>query len=200
MILKFVEKLHILIDKYTAVECGMRDNAFLYGICNPSPPLAEHIIFSSMPEDVMQGMINAYKLEFPQELLDLYGVMNGANLFWSVDYIGKKKIRIPFNYLSIYGIPLTYDRMHIEPYNISIEDLNRPRETPDNWLKFGSYQSLENSSIRFDLYVDTDTDHVFSVEHGIKICTVTESWKSIDECLCFLLDTMIDGLQLMNNT
>ena len=127
----------------------------------------------------------------PAELLNLYRFMNGADLFWSVKKIGTRQI--PFNSLSIYGVPLTFDRLHLEPFNIRIEDLNRPNNTPDSWLKFGSYYSPTVTDIRFDLFVDTESLVVFAVKNGCNVCCIEKSWNSIDCCLCCLLDEQIKG-------
>ena len=188
--MNFVNKINDLIATYDSNVCGARDNAILYGMCNPAPPLATHIVFLPMPIEVMQGMISDYKRTFPKELLTLYNTMNGADLFWSVRYVGKKNIRIPFSYFSIYGIPLTYDREHIEPFNISIEDLNRPKGVPDTWLKFGAYYRPENNINRLDLFVDTEVDRVFAVEHDCDECCVVATWDTIDNCLCCVFDLL----------
>lgn len=186
----FINKINNLIETYDGNACRAQDNAFLYGICNPVPPLATHIIFSPMPKEVMKDMINNYRRIFPKELLVLYSIMNGADLFWSVRFVGKKNTRIPFSCFSIYGIPLTYDREHIEPFNISIEDLNRPERTPNSWLKFGSYYRPENNINRLDLFVDTEKGGVFAVEHDSSECCVAATWDSIDSCLCCVFDLL----------
>lgn len=186
----FLEKLHALLDTFDSESCKARDKAMLYGICDPTPPLAAHIVFSPMPNEVMLDMIKDYKRTFPKELLMLYRAMNGADLFWSVRFVGKKNTRIPISCFSIYGIPLTHDRKHIEPFNIRIEDLNRPNGIPDNWLKFGSYYSPKNTTDRLDLFVDTDLNRVFAVEHGNADCCVTATWNSVDDCLCSVFDIL----------
>lgn len=188
--MKFLERIINLHSTYTDEECGIQDNAQLYGVCNPTPPLATHVVFRPMTQDIMQDLINNYKRRFPKALLEIYQVMNGADLFWKVRFVGKKKIPIPLCSFSIYGVPLTYDRMHIEPYNICIEDLDRPNGTPDNWLKFGSYYRPGNESDRIDLYVDTDCDSVFAVKHGSTDCCILSSWDSIDSCLCCIFDLL----------
>lgn len=186
----FLRKIESLQHIYRADECVVQDNAFLYGVCNPKPPLATHIVFNPMPQEAMQNLVNNYKLAFPTELLGLYRVMNGADLFWTVRFVGKKKTRIPICCFSIYGVPLTYDRKHIEPYNISVEDLNRPRKTPESWLKFGSYYRPTNMIDRLDLFIDTNQSAVFAIEHEREECRVVESWSSIDNCLCSVFDLL----------
>lgn len=188
--MKFLKKLQDFLDLYTESSCGVRDNAFLYEVYTSTPPLAKHIVFASMPEDVTLNLISAYKHKIPTELLDLYKVMNGANLFWKVRFVGPKNTRIPYSCLSIYGVPLTWDREHIEPFNICIEDLNRPKGIPDNWLKFGAFNANEKIENRLDLFVDTTTNTAFAVEHNSVECCVSKSWNSIDDCLCDLFDLL----------
>lgn len=185
--MKFLNKIDALRLSYDHNLCSTKDNALLFGVCEPSPPLATHILFKPMSDEIIQNLINEYKRNFPAELLALYKTFNGADLFWTVRYLGKKNIRIPFCRFSIYGIPLTFDRNHIEPFDIRIEDLSRPDDTPDSWLKFGSYYTLGNVE-RFDLFVDTDNLKVFALENSSDQLAVAATWDSVDECLCYIFD------------
>lgn len=187
--MNFLNKINILCNNYDEEKCCLKDNAFLYGVFNSPPPLAKHIIFSPLPETTLLCITENYKCTFPTELLTIYQKMNGANLYWSIHQIGKK-VCIPINYLSIYGIPRTNDRNCIEPFNISIEDLNRPNGTPDSWLKFGSYYRPENVFNRFDLFIDTNLSKVYSIEHNNPDCRIIETWDSIDSCLCHIFDLL----------
>lgn len=188
--MKFLEKINGLKCKYDKCVCDMKDNAFLYDLLTPSPPLATHIVFAPMPKEVMNNMICNYKLSFPNELLELYNYMNGADLFWTSCEIGKSNRRIPISRLSIYGIPLTDDRKHLEPFNISIEDLGRPKGTPKSWLKFGSFYYPEDLFKRKMLFVDVDSLKVFAVDENEVECSIVENWNSIDECLCYVFDLL----------
>lgn len=189
--MKFLQKINDFVNSCDKDKCGTMDEAVLYDVYDQTPPLARHIIFNPMPKSVMESMIDHYKLTFPKQLLTIYSAMNGATFFWKVIFLGREKIRIPINQLSIYGIPLTYDRQHLEPFNISIEDLNRPKGTPDTWLKFGSFYRPDDMSDRFDLFVDVETEEVFAVKHGVnEDCSVTETWKTVDDCLCCVFDLL----------
>ncbi|MBR7163409.1 MAG: hypothetical protein IKD21_00340 [Clostridia bacterium] len=183
----FLKKVFKSLNTYKSDACGVKDKASLYGICDPTPPLATHIVFAPMPGDIKQDLVSDYKRTFPTDLLTLYSAMNGANFFWSTYVVGRNT-KIPFNYFSIYAVPLTHDRQHIEPFNIRIEDLNRPNNTPESWLKFGSYYRPENTTNRLDLFIDTDTSEVFAVEHDCAECCVFKMWHSLDSCLCSLWD------------
>lgn len=79
--MKFLAKISSLKNIYGAEKCGVKDNALLYGIYDSTPPLAKHIVFSPMPENVMQEMVRNYKRPFPKELMMLFQALNGADLF-----------------------------------------------------------------------------------------------------------------------
>ena len=85
---------------------------------------------------------------------------------------------------------MTNDRKHLEPLNISIEDLGRPKESPENWLKFGSFYYPDNLLKKIDLFVDVESLNVFAVDSEETVCSVVDNWKSIDECLCNLFDIL----------
>jgi hypothetical protein len=183
--MNFLKQVKDLCDGYKDLY-SLRDNALLYGVYKQAPPLAEHIIYSPMPNNIIQNLVENYTHTFPSELLTLYKAMNGADLFWIVRHIGNRRIKITHALLSIYGVPLTVDRKHIEPFNIIIEDLNRPKNTPSCWLKFGSYYKKEDTD-RLDLFVDTQTANVYSVTHGSDNCCVIDTWDTIDICLSSIL-------------
>lgn len=187
--MKFLTKIDNLLEKYNNSSYKKIDEANLYGLFDSPPPLARHVVFNSMPQSVMQNIVKNYKLHFPKQLLTIYKTMNGANLFWTTFAINEN-LHIPMNYLSIYGVPLTYDRKHLEPFNISVEDLGRADDTPQNWLKFG-YFCFPNDSVEgYDLFVNVDTEKTFAVESRTERCNIIYTWNSIDECLCDILDKL----------
>ena len=189
--MNFFKKVSTLIEANIDSHETM-DHAGLYCVYQQPHPLAKHVIFSPMPDGLIKHMIENYKRTFPEQLLVLYTVMNGANLFCTVRLMEQKKtkrtFRIPHISFSIYGIPLTYDRMHIEPFNISIEDLNRPAGTPDSWLKFGCFCRPEELSKRMDLFVDVECGQVYAIDHDANECCISETWNSVDNCLCHVFD------------
>lgn len=190
--MKFLRILDCLRSDYSD-NCKIQDNAVLYGVNNQPPPLAKHIVFNPMPPIAIDDIVSNYKLDFPTELLKFYSKTNGADFFWTLCSLEKSKIQIPFCLFSIYGIPLTHDRKHIEPYNIVIEDLNRPNGVPECWLKFGSYYMPDNLSIRHDLFVDTIQNTVFAVNHEQAECCIMKTWDSIDICLCSIFEFLSAG-------
>ncbi len=194
--MKFIEILSDLINSYNDDERGVRDQAILCGVSNSPPPLAEHIIFSPMPHEIKQNLISNYKNTFPKELLTLYDYINGAILFWTlVDT--NKGYKIPYYYFTVFGAPLTYDRLHVEPFNITIEDLGKPVGTPANWLKFATYASPENVKVEYNLFVDTQTGNVFSTELKAPKCKIVSTWNSVDDCLCSVFN-MLQGTYKRN--
>ena len=186
--MSFIDRIQALKQSYSAVACARRDHAFLLGTFAKTPPLARHIVFAPMPEAAKADLLRSYKRAFPADLLEIYSYMNGADLFWARHCIPKAKIEIPVKHLTVFGVPLSADREHLEPYNISVEDLNRPQDTPEAWLKFGSYALPHAPELRWDLFVDTDSGAVNAVESRIRECAVHKSWESIDRSLSELFD------------
>ena len=180
--MKFLEKVMTLMSSYDETVCGMRDQGRLYGKCEELLT-AKHVIFQPMPEAVQKQLLEDYRRPFPPELLEIYQFMNGGNLFTKpLNIQGYKISDIHF---SIYGIPLTNDRKHLEPFNIQIEDIDRREKVSKSWLKFGSYKHL-NHKDKIGLFADTDSRKAYAAVHdrAKNKTTVLESWDSIDECLC----------------
>lgn len=188
--MEFLERIERLRSHYDKSKCKDIGTAWLYGLYDLTPPLAEHIVFAPMPHEVMRHMLDSYKRAFPSALLTLYGAMNGADLFWVPRLLGKSKRRLALSHFSLYGVPLTTDRKHVEPFHISIEDLSRPKGTPDNWLKFGSYYMPDDALNRLELFIDTESNRVFATKHGSDVCRVTAEWESLDSALCEIFDTL----------
>ena len=190
--MKFLDKVCKLKAGYDESRCERRDKAVLFGLSHKVPPIADHIIHDPMPDDVMKAMVENYMLEFPSQLLEIYHEMNGVSLFCDAEERAFRKniVRIPIFRFCIYGIPLTHDRKHMEPFNISIEDLNRPKGTPRHWLKFGSYAEPKSKYECVDLFADTTSGEVYALENRSPKCEVLEKWDSIDECLCSVFELL----------
>lgn len=187
----FVEKINCIKEKYSQSQ-STQGCAELYNLYDSAPPLAKHIIYSPMNKNITEHLVMSYKLTIPKELLSIYQAMNGADLFWTTWEVPKTNIKIPVCCFSIYGIPIENSRKYPEPFNISVEDLNRAPDTPSYWLKFGSYCQPDNISYKFDLFVDTKSGDVYATEHNVSKCTILQVWNSIDNCLCSIFD-MLDG-------
>lgn len=186
----FLEKIsklsHSACNKLYAEE----SNAVFIGLCDGRPDHAKHIIFRPMSESLIGHLVQSYARNFPKELISIYREMNGADLFWTSRYVPRAKIHIPFCMFSLYGIPCSDSRKNTEPFNISIEDLNRAKDTPAEWLKFGSYYEPKTYSHKRDLYIDTEDKKVYSVDHDSESCNVLRKWLSIDACLCEVFDLL----------
>lgn len=102
----------------------------------------------------------------------------------------KGVLSIPLCQLSVYAVPLQDSRTSLQPFNISLEDLNRPKGTPENWLKFGAYYKPNNNFTRSDLYVDVDNDRTFAVKHNSDVLQIEEKWENLDLCLCSIFDLL----------
>lgn len=180
--MKFIEKIVSLMSSYPEKECGMMDQGRLYGKCEELLT-AKHVIFLPMPDSVQKSLVADFKRPFPPELLEIYRFMNGGDLFTKPLQI--QGYKISDIHFSIYGVPLTYDRKHLEPFYIRIEDGDRREKVPKTWLKFGSYKH-EKYKDKIGLFVDTDSMKAHSAVHD-RTCnktTILESWKTIDDCLC----------------
>lgn len=157
-----------------------------------SIPIAKHIIFAPMDKPTMEYLLESYKLPFPKDLLEIYKTANGMKLFLKrVVYHSNISEETHFFCdagLSIYGIPLSLripDRP--EPFNISIEDLNRLPGTPNNYLKFGSFVLRQGELKKeYDLFVDVECGKTCTVPRTGETAVIQETWESIDSCLCDL--------------
>ena len=185
----FIEKCKtILSTSHQRTE----NNSILCGMCPQNTSFPEHVIYKPMLDEMINHLMQSYKRDIPKELLYLYKCMNGADLFWTTRHIKRIKRSIPFCRFSIYGIPVSGASGAREPFNISLEDLSRPMYTPEQWLKFGSYYEPNNFSNKYDLFVDTESNHVFAVSHDCSNCCVIHNWSSIDECLCGIF-SLLEG-------
>lgn len=182
--MNFLELIKELSILFPASSCHKSGNAFLYGACETEPYRAKHVVFSPMSQGMIDHLVQSYKQNVPDDLLTLYKTMNGGDLFWTTRTIKGTKLQIPVCMFSIYGIPFANSSGNLQPFNISLEDLNRPAHTPTNWLKFGAYYEPNNFSNKRDLFIDTDVGGVYSVDRGNCECYVLKEWESIDQCLC----------------
>ncbi len=126
------------------------------------------------------------------ELLQLYRKANGLGLFCVLRKLSGLDYFIPCRQLNIFGIPLTFTRDRLEPYNISIEDLSRLPGTPKNWLKFGVYNELRDGALlnEYDLFVNVEDYSTYSSPREGKQMRIVKKWNSIDACLCDLFEQL----------
>ena len=184
--MRFVEKITELEGSHPVKV--QYNGTKLVGIPEQSPPVADHYIYSPMSAQLKKHLIESYKRMIPRQLLELYDAANGCNLFWRCMHLAGGKFKIPVAQLSVYGVPAGPNAVDaIEPYNISVEDLNRPKGTPDHWLKFGNYRDFSlTNMVEYDLYVDVESGQASSVMRKASQWEILQTWDSIDECLCDL--------------
>ena len=184
-ILNYLEDLKI---EYKSRTCFTDNQVCLLGPDKEKPLVAEHTIFPPMSDELIQHLRDSYKRTIPSELIDFYRTANGIDLFLVRRKLSGLDILIPCRQLSVYGIPLTFSRDRLEPYNISIEDLSRLPGTPENWLKFGSFCQITDGNVQgeYDLFVDVDSNGTYLCPRTEEKMWVVRNWDSIDECLCDL--------------
>lgn len=186
--MRFLTLLSQLEKKYEG-NIAFTDNQIrLLGLHEP-PKIADHFLYAPMPNPVVQYLIQSYRRQFPDELRELYAYVNGIDMFRTMQKISNE-ISLPASKISIYGVPILSDRKHIEPLNISLEDLDRCPGTPDSWLKFGCSREFCQGAYakEFDLYVDTDEGSAYRVERCRNSLLIANVWQSIDDCLCNLFE------------
>lgn len=148
-----------------------------------------HYLYAPMTIEMQKELVASYRGDFPEELLQIYGITNGCTLFLTSRKIGM--LTIPFSQLNVYGVPGGRNAVDaLEPYHISIEDLGRPGKTPKTWLKFGSYSPVSADRVEWRLFVDTKDKRVYAVDADAKTCVIESQWESIDACLCDLFDRL----------
>lgn len=182
--MSFLEILVNLKSSYGENLTYTDNGVCLLGPCQ-LPKIADHFIFAPMPDELVQYLVQSYRYSVPDDLLTLYTAANGMELFRTMCSI-PGGFKLPTSKLSIFGVPSLVDRQHLEPYNISIEDLSRLPNTPEKWLKFGNRCRMDGEIViqEYDLYVDTDSCMAYQSERSGASLQIMAEWKSIDECLC----------------
>lgn len=186
--MRFLTLLTDLIEKNGSnVVCT--DNGVRLLAPQAPPQIAEHFLYRPMPEAVLLHLITSYRRTFPEELLEFYTYANGLDLFRTMRKI-TDEISLPASRLSVYGVPLLSDRKHLEPFNISLEDLHHGPGTPDHWLKFGYFRDIFRGETRgeYDLYADTEDGKAYQTECDSPSLSTVRCWQSIDACLCDLFE------------
>ncbi len=190
--MNFLQKLGNVLSEYEHDECMIQGDTTLWGVQSLKPLFVAHITFSPLSKMEIQYLQDSYKRSFPEELLDVYRYTNGAFLFRSVRAVGKTGMKIPYSQFSIYGVPRCNDRKHLEPLNISLEDLDRPDDAPMSWLKFGSFETKVNADNCLDLYIDTEAGFVYALQNRASRGEIKQQWATLDDCLCYIMDMLMD--------
>ena len=157
-------------------------------LLNPGKiPKAQHILYEPLtPECIDEYLIKAYKNTVPDQYIQFLRYSNGIELFMFKILYGK--FSFAGSNLTIYGIPRTkpFGRPADmeEPFDIRIEDLRRHKDIPDTWLKVGTYRLRYEMGSEADLYIDCNSQRVFSTKRDQR--NIEEQWDSFDVCLCDL--------------
>ena len=157
-------------------------------------PKSDHMLYKGLTQDVLdEYLISQYKYKFPSEYVEFLKYTNGATLF-SIK-IRSGKLEYASSYLTILGLPLTPATSRAvdmeEPFDVRIEDLRRHKKIPKHWLKCGRYKMKREKGNEADLFIDTETNMVFSCR--VDDYNIVESWASLDDCLCNIFEKYMVG-------
>ena len=158
-----------------------------------------HQLHAPMTTQMLSELEKSYRFDIPAQLLEIYRTANGCFLCAGLMQLGS--YRLPTFRLTILGLPTGSAYEDCQPFNIIIEDGDRPRNIPKTWLKFGSYLELNDETFRgeYDLFVDTADGTVRGFARKQKKVSLKQPdfhWNTIDECLCSLYE---QAVQYMKN-
>lgn len=169
-----------------------RNNAILRRnetlLLNPGKiPKAQHILYKPLPYDLIdEYLVQVYSNTLPTQYIEFLKYSNGLELFMFKILTGK--FEFAGSNLTLYGLPRTkpFDRPvdMEEPFDIRVEDLRRHDDIPNTWLRVGTYQLKYELGGEADIYIDCDSQRVFSTKRDK--CSIEEQWDSFDICLCDL--------------
>lgn len=158
-----------------------------------------HQLHAPMTTQMLLELQKSYRFDIPNQLLEIYRVANGCFLCAGLMQLGS--YRLPTSRLTILGLPTGSAYDDCQPFNIIIEDGERPRNIPKTWLKFASYLELYDETFHgeYDLFVDTADGTVWAFARKQKKVNLKKPefhWNTIDECLCSLYE---QAVQYMHN-
>ena len=149
------------------------------------------MLFKPLTDELIEEYLKKmYVLPFPKEYEAFLKFTNGANLFtikWT-----RAQYSLALCMFCVFGLPRTQpfgrpdDRE--EPFDVRIEDLSHPDKMPKHRLKIGGYTLPSNYLLRYGIYIDTETERVYS--HKDDDPEVAEEWDSLDQCLCEIFDRL----------
>ena len=189
--MEFIKKLECLKTEFLK-NCVVRKNGTI--LLEPNIiPNCRHMLFKPITKEYANKyLIKEYKNNFPDEYLHFLFYTNGANLFNVKLNIQSFKIAHPL--FVVFGLPLTpplgRDQDMEEPFDLRIEDLARHKDTPETWIKCGTYIKDYNFDVQNDIFIDTTSNHVFSCHKNQK--DIIDNWNSLDDCLCDIFDSFSD--------
>ena len=164
----------------------LRKNGTL--LLNPSKiPKAQHILYKPLSTELIEEfLVKSYSNVLPMQYISFLKYSNGIELFMFKILTGK--FQFAGSNLTLYGLPRTqpFDRPADmeEPFDIRVEDLRRHDNVSNTWLKVGTYRLKYELGGEADIYIDCDSQRVFSTIRDKS--NITEQWNSFDICLCDL--------------
>jgi len=181
--MKFFEQLEKIKKQYENDYIIRKNETIL--LVPGTIPVCRHMLFKPLSQKNIDAFLkDQYKYKIPEEYIEFLKYSNGANLFYVK--ISEQKISFGFCLFVIYGLPLTPPFRRAldmeEPYDIRIEDLSRHNDIENHWLKCGSYIKDCNFDIEYDIFIDTNTNRVYSCEKNHN--KIIESWDTLDQCFC----------------
>ncbi len=174
-------------------DCVVRKNETL--ICRfRKMPKCRHMFYKPLTDELIkEWLVDECKLTMPKQYLEFLKYSNGISLF------GAKTIYMGYTMavtlLVIYALPRTapftrpFDEE--EPFDIRVEDLRRHKNISKRWLKCGNWYKDCYFDTRLTIFIDTDTQRVYSSEEDSD--KIVQEWDSFDECLCDLIETLKDS-------
>jgi len=157
-------------------------------LLNPGKiPKAQHILYKPLTTELIEEfLVKSYSNALPMQYINFLKYSNGVELFMFKILTGK--FEFAGSNLTIYGLPRTkpFDRPADmeEPFDIRVEDLRRHDDIPNTWLKVGTYRLKYQLGGEADIYIDCDSQRVFSTIRDKS--NIKEQWNSFDSCLCDL--------------
>ena len=187
--MKFTELLDELKSQYKQNTLIRKNGTLL--LAPGKIPNCRHMLFAPLSRQIIEThLVNNYTNIFPEEYIELLEHTNGANLYGVK--LNSGKFSFAQDLLTIYGLPMTPPFMRAqdmeEPFDLRIEDLSRPNDTPKTWLKCGRYIKDCDFSKPLYIFINTENHHILSTSK--KENAVVEKWNSLDECLCDLFSRM----------
>ncbi len=187
--MKFICLLEDLKKQYEN-DIGIRRNGTM--LLGPGKiPRSRHMLFVPLLDEHIGYLVDAYQNDFPEEYIEFLKYSNGANLF-CVKLT--KTVTFAYSMFSIYGLPMQppFSRPddEEEPFDLRIEDFARHENIPGTWLKCGAYIKDEIFGRMINIFIDTETKHVYACEKNKS--EILDDWDSLDECFCSVFESLAD--------
>lgn len=154
-------------------------------------PKCRHMLFKPLTDEIITSFLTSeYKGTFPKEYIDFLKYSNGANLY--TVKLKTEKFEFAHSMFVIFGLPRTkpFGRPSDmeEPFDVRLEDLGRHKKIPNTWLKCGTYIKNYDFAIQNDIFIDTETNRVYSCEKNQN--EIADEWDDLDSCFCSIFNSL----------